>query len=67
MAKKVCYIINKQKMLELQKQSQQVVVSITQIIKPQIKKDALIGHMSAEEFVMLVGRSNYQDAIKGNN
>lgn len=54
-------------MLELQKQSQQVIVSITQIIKPQIKKDDLIGHVSTEEFVMLVGRSNYQDAIKGNN
>jgi GGDEF domain-containing protein len=67
MVQRVCYIINKQKMLELQKQSQQVIVSITQIIKPQIKKDDLIGHVSTEEFVMLVGRCNYQDAIKGNN
>ncbi|AZG74852.1 GGDEF domain-containing protein [Shewanella livingstonensis] len=41
----------------------QVLISITQLIKLHIKKDDLIGRMGGEEFVILVGRSHYQDAI----
>tara|TARA_R110002050_G_scaffold68925_3_gene149338 strand:- start:5782 stop:6948 length:1167 start_codon:yes stop_codon:yes gene_type:complete len=41
----------------------QVLISITQLIKQHIKKDDLIGRMGGEEFVILIERSNYQEAI----
>ncbi|MGI2176300.1 GGDEF domain-containing protein [Shewanella ulleungensis] len=40
----------------------QVLVSISQMIKQHIKKDDLLGRMGGEEFVILIGRTCYDDA-----
>ncbi|WP_372941858.1 GGDEF domain-containing protein [Shewanella sp.] len=40
----------------------QVLVSISELIKQHIKKDDLMGRMGGEEFVILIGRTCYEDA-----
>jgi len=40
-----------------------VLVSMTQLLQQHVKKEDLIGRIGGEEFVILVGRSHYQDAI----
>ena len=40
----------------------QVLIYISNMIKQNIKKDDLLGRMGGEEFVILIGRSSYDDA-----
>ncbi|GGB72001.1 GGDEF domain-containing protein [Shewanella inventionis] len=40
----------------------EVLISISHLIKQHVKKDDLIGRMGGEEFVILIGRSSYEEA-----